>query len=324
MPLCLSINKNDASRVLKILKNLRVLDDQYRITRLDSTVLIPVKNLDVDSLKSLFRDFSVVECNPPRRRVFTDIRMPSMDYLGKVVIVRRNILDYISVEELVDRVKKVYPGVRAIWVKEETQDLYRKPLLRLLWGEEIREIVVKEYGIFFKVKLGEVYYNSRLAEEHRRIANIVKHGEVVLDAFCGIGGFTLHVAVLKHTLVIANDLNPVAYELLIENTYLNKRKLRGVVIPLNMDTRDLVGVLRESSVDRIIADLPHQSLDYIEVYTRLLKSNGTLHLYVLSRVDENIEQRVVERLGSWIFKGCTSVLEYSPRVFIYRCDLVKP
>lgn len=324
MPLCVNVDKSQVSKVLEIIRRARILSDEYKITRSGNKVLIPIKVEHVDVVQGLLRDFSIIECNPPRRRSPIRIKMPSLDYIGDVVIVRRNVLDHIDAEDLVYRVRVVYPRVRAIWVKEETCDLYRKPLLRLLWGEEIKEIIVKEHGVLFKVKLGDVYYNSRLAEEHYRVASVVKSGEVVLDAFCGIGGFALHIATLKLSLVIANDLNPTAYELLVENILLNKRRLKGSIVPLNTDTRELPVFLRERSVDRIIADLPHQSLEYIDVYAKLLKPGGVLHLYVLSKMSENVEQEIRRSLDMWYFKECVSVLEYSPGVFVYRCDLVKP
>lgn len=323
VPLCLSVDKSKANSVLRALRSSKLLNDEYKITRTGDTVLIPIKETGRETLARLLEEFSIVDCNPPRRRVLINTKMPSMEHLGEVVIVRRNVLDYITPRDLVDRIKAVYPRVRAVWIKEETCDSFRKPLLRLLWGEEIREVVVKEYGLLFKVKLGEVYFNSRLAEEHRKVASMIKHGEVVLDAFSGVGGFAIHAAALRQVLVFANDLNPVAYELLVENLYLNRRRLRGVVVPLNMDTRDLVGVLREGSVDRIIADLPHQSLEYADVYEKLLRPRGVLHIYVLSKLSENIEELVLEKFSSWSLECCTSVLEYSPGASIYRCDLVK-
>ena len=327
MPLCISVEKKFAESVIKELRKLGLLDDQYAITRTQSSVIIPVKATTPGEVLDLsYTRVEVTECSPPKRKtVESKVKMPALDFVGNVVILRENVLKHRSIDDVVRSVKQVYPRVRAIWVKEETVDTYRLPVLRLLWGDDTREILVKEHGLKMKVLLGEVYFNPRLAEEHYRVSQLVRDGEIVVDAFSGIGGFALQIALRKVSLVVANDLNPTAYELLVENTLLNKSKLRGIIIPLNTDVVELPNVLRHKSVDRLIADFPTKSTEYFEVYDTLLKPRGVLHLYLLSsRGCEEVRVKVSEIFKRWEVNTCRVVMEYSPRRNIYRCDLVKP
>lgn len=325
MPYCISVHKSLAQRAIRELKERDLIDTGYTIARAEDLVIIPVKIGPEEWIELSFGKVPVFECSPqPKARPQPSAKLPSLDLLGKVVILRENVLQYMSPQEVISSIRQVYPYVRAIWVKEGTVDTYRRPILRLLWGEEIREVVVREYGIKFKVVLGDVYYNPRLAEEHHRVAKMVRKGEVVVDAFSGIGCFALHIASSVFSLIIANDINPVAYELLLENIKANARSLKGVVIPLNLDAADLPSALLERKADRVIADLPLKSLEYASTYERLLRPGGSLHLYVHSSSIEDTRDAIAESFRGWRINECRLVLEYSPRTGIYRCDLTKP
>jgi len=323
MPLCISVEKTHADLALRELRKRGLLDSRYSVTRANGHVVIPVLASSTGDLELPFAKFKVYECYPPARRK-VEVDVPSLDLVGNVVILRENVLKYRRLEDVVSSIKQVYPRVKAIWVKEETVEEFRTPSLKLLWGEEIRDVSVKEYGIVMRVKLGEVYFNPRLAEEHRRVAQLVRDSEVVVDAFSGIGGFSLHIASLRRALILANDLNPRAYELLLENIELNLRRLKGAIIPLNNNVAELPDVLRGHCADRVIADLPVKSLEYVEVYEEMLKPGGILHLYTLFAQDvKQLRERLSEAFVGWFIQKCVTVLEYAPRMSIYRCDLVK-
>ncbi len=249
-------------------------------------------------------------------------RVPSHDRIGDVVIIRENVLEEYSVDEVVSILRSLYKGLKAIYVKEKTVDEYRVPVLRLLWGSRVELVSHREYGLVFYVLLGRVYYNPRLAEEHRRLASMVRSGERVIDVFSGIGGFAIHIASLREALVVANDLNPYAYRLIILNTVANRKKLVGRIIGLNMDARILPVVFRKGLFDRVIANLPHNSLDFMDVYDHLLRPGGILHLYVLGKDCSSITSN--SRVRGWIPMGCRRVLDYSPYTYIYRLNLAKP
>lgn len=323
MSLCISVEKRNAERVIGELIRRGLIDDLYSITRSGDIVVIPVKKTAGDEITIDTLKYTVYTCNPPPRRGFTKVKLPSLDVIGDVIVVREKAADQWDPGELITSIKKIYPRVKAIWIQEKTIDTYRIPVLKLLWGEDKRDVVVKEYGLRLRVRLGEVYFNPRLAGEHHEIASLVNDGEVVVDAFCGIGGYALHIVSRRISLVVANDVNPVAYELLIDNIRMNSRALRGVVIPVNLDTRELPRVIRENSVDRVIADLPMWSTEFYEIYDLLLKPGGTLHLYRVSEGGEPVGE-VKKVFRDWVLEKCKLVSEYAPRIGIYRCDLVKP
>ncbi len=74
-------------------------------------------------------------------------------------------------------------------------------------GEQSLVTQVRENGCAFKLDFREVYWNSRLEREHRRLIDILRPGEAVCDMFAGIGPFAIPAAA-KGCYVYANDLNP--------------------------------------------------------------------------------------------------------------------
>jgi tRNA (guanine37-N1)-methyltransferase len=319
--LCVEVEKTYAEKAIKALRRSNLILEDYLIQRVGDKVLIPVAKTP-ESLEDTF--FRIVECTPGYKKKLI-ANPPSYDLLGEVAIVRSRVLEQRDPEEVVETLLKIHPRMKAVYVKEETVEEYRVPVLKLLWGTPVEEVIVKEYGLSFKVRLGKVYYNPRLTEEHRRVASLVRNGEVVVDLFSGIGGFPIHIASLKTALVLANDLNPTAHELLIENVKSNMKKLKGIIIALNDDARNIPERLpRGGLADRVIANLPKASLGFVKVYNQVLAPGGVLHLYVLTRDVYTAIDDVSNALQGWRIIGHRLVLEYSPGSGIYRFDIVKP
>jgi tRNA (guanine37-N1)-methyltransferase len=325
MPLCVSVDRRVAGDLIRLLRARGFLRRDLKISRVETRVLIPIEESGVEYLKGLLSgvEHELVECNPPAvaRRAFAYI--PSYDVIGDVAIVRSRILESISGEEVVSTLKTIHPGLKSIYVVEETVGEYRTMVLRHLWGEKKEYAEAREYGLIFRVPLGRAYYNPRLAEEHHRIAEVTRDGEVVLDMFCGVGGFSIHIASLRDAFVVANDKNPEAYKHVVINIKLNSRRLKGVVYPLNHDALNLPNIIEEEVFDRIIANNPTRSLDFTPVYRHLLRRGGVLHLYVLSSDIATTYDIIQEKLRDFSIEGHRLVLEHSPRTGVFRVDLVK-
>lgn len=92
----------------------------------------------------------------------------------------------------------------------------------VLAGRPDTAVKVTESGIQMQFDMAEVYWSARLSEERQRILkNEIKPGDVVADAFCGVGAICLMAAAQLNCTILANDWNPKAVEYLEKNTVLN-------------------------------------------------------------------------------------------------------
>ncbi|HID73270.1 TPA: methyltransferase, partial [Candidatus Micrarchaeota archaeon] len=194
-------------------------------------------------------------------------------------------------------------------------------------GEPRTSTIHVEYGVKMFVDLSLAYFNPRLAYEHRRVAEQVSDGEIVLDMFAGVGGFTLHIVTLREALVVANDLNRRALLCLLRGLELNRGSLKGEVIVLEADALRLSAALRANAFDRVIMDNPTNCLEFLPVACRLLRPRGTLHLYAVAgenEVPEMVEgiTKVINSAGRKVASvNVRKVIDYSPRTNIYCFDL---
>lgn len=132
----------------------------------------------------------------------------------------------------------------------------------------------------------QVYWNSRLQTEHRRLVDAFEEGCVIADMFCGVGPFAVPAARRRSCTVHANDLNPRSVHYLKKNIALNGigeccalvtlepgRDVclsDGSIIPYNLDARQFIEESRErqrtgeiSMFDHIIMNLPAMALEFL-------------------------------------------------------------
>ncbi|KIJ54333.1 hypothetical protein M422DRAFT_221909 [Sphaerobolus stellatus SS14] len=98
---------------------------------------------------------------------------------------------------------------------------YRYFDMEILAGEDNTIVEVHESGCKFEFDFRNVYWNSRLHHEHERLVSQFKPGEVIVDAFAGVGPFALPAA-KRGCAVFANDLNPESFKWLKHNIERNR------------------------------------------------------------------------------------------------------
>lgn len=68
---------------------------------------------------------------------------------------------------------------------------YRVFKMEVLAGEPDLVTEVKQHTARFRLNYGEVYWNSRLEQEHKRLTDTFTRGQVVVDMMAGIGPFAI-------------------------------------------------------------------------------------------------------------------------------------
>lgn len=127
------------------------------------------------------------------------------------------------------------PGVRTVINKiddvgEESE--YRTFKYEVLAGPDDLNVTISEENCTFKFDYSQVYWNSRLNTEHRRLVSIFKEGEAVCDVMAGIGPFAVPAG-KKKIFVWANDLNPDSYTSMKDA--ITRNKVQDYVQPFNED-----------------------------------------------------------------------------------------
>lgn len=204
-----------------------------------------------------------------------------MEFIGDILLIRIPFdMDISKLRVLAERVLKEFKYVRSVWggypgVKTE----YRIREFIHLAGDERSETIYKEHGCLFKIDFRKVYISPTLSYEHARIAKLVENGEVVTNMFAGAGLFSIVIA--KHAkprLVYSIDINPYAYQYMVENIKLNK--VENIVIPLLGDAAEIIASQLRNTSDRVLMPYPDIALEYLVHAIEAIRDKGFIHIYL--------------------------------------------
>ncbi|MEM3833081.1 MAG: class I SAM-dependent methyltransferase family protein [Thermoprotei archaeon] len=214
----------------------------------------------------------------------------SIDIIGEIALIEIPDELWSKVELIGKAVMHVHKNVRAVYAKRSVRGVYRVRDLKFIIGEPITETLHKEYGARFLVDVTKAFFDPRLSWEHNRVANLVKKGEVVVDMFSGVGPFAIQIARKVDCKVYAIDLNPDAYNYLVENIELNK--VSDKVVPIHGDARVIIQEMLRNVADRVIMNHPSQSHEFLSSACMALKSNGVIHFYSFQSEPNPVEKAV--------------------------------
>jgi tRNA (guanine37-N1)-methyltransferase len=303
---------------------MHLIDDGLELSRNERGLLIPLlrqpSNHDLSVLKEKCGELVVIEAEfkefeilPKNLQEAVRGQLPS-DLLTDLPR-SFDVIGDIAVIELPDRLNsfssvigkgilRLNPRLRLVLKKSgDVSGEFRTRTFERIEGQGGTETLYHEFGCDYRLDVATVYFNPRLSHERKRVAEQVTNGEHVVDMFAGVGPYSILIAKTRsHSTVHSIDINPEAIKYLGENALLNKVADR--VIPIQGDARLLaMGNLR-GIADRVIMNLPSDSINFIDAANQLLKKEGgAVNYYAFTSRNEDLgkvkdEFRIaVERAG---------------------------
>lgn len=331
--LCLKVPKGKGEQVRKKLLEGDLLDISLKVRREDDHILFPVKAEAAASLgyEMAEEEFEERELAESDYKGLVDVpeglrpMLPtSFDVVGDVAIVKLpdELLPYSKV--IGKALRSAFPRLRTVALDKGVKGELRVRDLEVISGGPGTETTYTEYGIKLIVDPAKTYFNPRLSNERRRVASLVRPGEVVIDMFAGVGPFAIMIA--KHSspaVVYAIDLNPDAVEYMRRNIELNRAEK---VVPIEGDAREALFLL--PCADRMIMNLPHSARHFFHDALTRLNLGGTIHMYHIcerSEIDAVVEELSSEAQGTGVKLKVARKEElktYSPSMSVFSLDLV--
>lgn len=272
-----------------------------------------------------------------------DLIPKSYDVIGKIAIIEFDRFNSLSVDKtslykkkVAKAIVKVNKKVETVYEKKsEVKGKYRLKELRPIFGVDNPETFHKENHCIFKLDVKNTYFTPRLVFERKRLSLLkFAQNELIVDMFAGVGPISIQIAKNNDVKIYSFDINPTAHKYLIENIKLNK--LKGKILAYSMDVVDLknssneVGINLKNRVDRIIMNLPEQSINYVDIACFLMKkTGGILDLYQFCEKPNPIEKGIenlrtkLNRMGWYIEEIINSkiVKPFSPKSDLIVADV---
>lgn len=201
-------------------------------------------------------------------------------------------------EEEIGRLALEFYRVRAVYRIYGVEGVERRPILKHLAGEEVEEVIHREYGCIFKLNLRRLMFCLGNSFERLRTAALIGRGEVVIDMFAGIGQFTIPIAVFSApSRIYSIEINPEAYGYLQENIKLNR--VEGIVESIMGDCRRIVEEKLRGKADHVIMGYFWKTSGALPQALHALKPHGgVIHFHDLARRgrEEEFIEKILEKV----------------------------
>lgn len=254
--------------------------EKYHYELVEEPITLTIANYSYDEILRLLYNNDDFTSIPGGFEIVGKIAHVNLrdEYLKYKYVIGQLILDKNPVlKTVVNKVSKI-------------ENVFRTYQMEVLAGVDDFNVEHKEGSILFKFNLKNTYWCSRLQGERDRVLRLIKKGEVLCDAFCGVGPLSLRAA-KKGIRVLANDLNPSCYEYINANITLNKLN-KQMITTFNMDAREFIRTCIEKSkiissddeednldnkfpkdlhIDHIYMNLPKDAIEFLDVFVGLFK-----------------------------------------------------
>ena len=237
-----------------------------------------------------------------------------MEILGDILVLRKPYgVNIEKVRLLGEQILNELAYIKSVWCAiSEVRGKHRVRDFVYLCGEYRSETVYVEHGTRFLIDITKVYISPALNYEHRRISEKVRDDERILNMFSGVGLFSLIMAKRRNVEVYSIDINPYAYYYMVKSIHLNS--LKGKVIPILGDSKEVILEGNIAEVDRVLMPLPELAYAYLKYALHALREKGYLHVYLFVNGQNKVQARenAIAEYTSFLRKHVSrAIIEYS-------------
>jgi len=328
---CIKIPNILGQIIIQLSNELQIIDKNLKIMSIDDHILIPlIRKFSMMEIVSLFKDTNGIELTmgnfqeqrnrtrsiqealrgkiPPELYMY----LPhSMDIIGRVAIIElpSHLENY---EVLVGKaIVEIHKNIKTVLVKKGAiSGAFRLRKFKIIAGLDITETEYREHGCIFHLDPTKVYFSPRLSQERWRIAQQVRKEETVIDMFAGVGPFSILIGKkCSNVRIFAIDINLDAFHYLKRNIIANR--LHDQIIPHHGDAREIIKGNYIGVADRVIMNLPEQSINYIDIACKALKTTGGIVHYYSFEAEPNTSENVMRKLSKAVSRTGRNIEKFS-------------
>lgn len=155
----------------------------------------------------------------------------------------------------------------------EIRGEFRQPQIKRIAGNGT-ETIHNEHGCKFLLDVARIMWAKGNISERKRVGEIAKKNEVIIDMFSGIGYFSIPLAVISAPRRIYSiEKNKEAYDYLCKNIKLNK--VETIITPILGDSYEKTKECEKA--DRIIMGILPAPKEFLPSAFKALKNKGVIH-----------------------------------------------
>jgi len=327
----------DAEKIRRYLYEKKLLRTDVLLSKDKEYICFPIKEVpkELTSYNFIKKSFKKKETKPNSYKEMTLVpeklkhKLPtSYDIIGDIILAKlpKNLIKY--QKEIGESLLKSNKNIKTVCLTESVSGEFRTRNIKVIAGEERTITTHTEYRLTFNVDVKNTYFSPRLATERKRVASLVKQGEIVVDMFAGVAPFSIMIAKYANPKIIyAIDKNLEAVKYAQENV--RRNNLLDKIDVIHADAKEVPDILNKKDVkaDRIIMNLPFSAYLFFKYALKVSRSNSIIHYYdILS--EEKIENRL-DSLKKIAEKNKTTLTNldvrkiktYAPREFYIGIDI---
>ena len=208
-----------------------------------------------------------------------------------------------------EQIANVLQGRRVGRQQPIANDTIRSSQMELLLGDS-SWVEVKDNGLFYGFDACKVMYSSGNVTERHRMGSLNVEGEIIIDAFAGIGYYSLPLLVHgKATHVHACELNPESIKAL--NWAAEKNDVSQSITIHEGDNQSTLPNLRGIADRVLLGLLPSSEAAWKPAISTLKEQGGSLHIHM------NVEEEHIEQWTKDTIQTCLNYAKSDDRD--WRC-----